>query len=469
MRFRRSRSRGVLVLVASVFALAVPATMAGADGVQELATQTTASSSEMKYEGTRAWFAELSGSAAQFRSQAKEAKLEYKERFAFSRLWNGVSVEVSSSQLDELEGLASVKALFPVLTVPAPQMSPVSEPELITAIGMTGADIAQTDLGFTGDGIKVAVMDTGIDYDNPAFAGDGVTRQNSNVFPTSRVVAGFDFVGDAFNASGTGAALVPNPDPLPDDCNGHGSHVAGIVGADGTVNGEAVLGVAPDVTFGAYRVFGCVGSTTADIMIAAMERALDDDMDILNMSIGSAFQTWPQYPTAAASDELVDRGMVVVTSIGNSGVDGVLSASAPGVGNKVIGTASFDNIKATLSFASAQNAGGSLSIGYLPASSAPLPPTSGTFPIVKPNAVGPVPPGVLPAADGCTAVPAGTYTGMIVLVRRGTCTLPRQGAERPERLRGGGRPLQQQPAECRLLRGDGRRRTGDHDPGRRDV
>jgi hypothetical protein len=86
----------------------------------------------------------------------------------------------------------------------------------------------------------------------------------------------------------------PVPDPDPDDCNGHGTHVAGIVGANGDV-----VGVAPEVTFGAYRVFGCEGSTTADIMIAAMERALADGMDVLNMSIGSAFQ-WPQYPTAVA-------------------------------------------------------------------------------------------------------------------------------------------------------------------------
>ena len=61
------------------------------------------------------------------------------------------------------------------------------------------------------------------------------------------------------------------------------------------------------------------------------------------MSIGDAFNNWPQYPTAAASDALVDAGMVVVASIGNSGADGLYSAGAPGVGNKVIGVASYDN------------------------------------------------------------------------------------------------------------------------------
>ena len=416
MRYRLTRRRAALVLIALVCALVVPATMVGAAAQRIVGP----AGSGATYEGTGAWFAELSGSPALFRSQAKEAGLKYTERFAFSKLWNGVSVRVSADQVDELEGVASVRNVFPVLEVPAPEMTPVAEPELITAIGMTGADIAQTDLGFTGAGVKVAVMDTGVDYDNPALGG---------CFGSGcRVATGFDFVGDAYDAAGSGAALVPNPDPDPDDCGGHGSHVAGIVGANGDVNGETVRGVAPGVTFGAYRVFGCVGSTESDIMVAAMERALADDMDVLNMSIGASFQTWPQYPTAVASDALVDAGMVVVASIGNSGANGVLSAGAPGVGAKVIGVAAFDNVKATLNFATAQSGGATIDVGYIPASAAPAPPTSGTLPIVKANAVGVVPTGPLPlagplpAADGCTPVATGTYSGKAVLVRRGTCS-----------------------------------------------
>ena len=70
-------------------------------------------------------------------------------------------------------------------------------------------------------------------------------------------------------------------------------------------------------------------------------------MHVLNMSIGSSFQ-WPQYPTAQAADRLVNKGMSVVASIGNSGANGLYSAGAPGVGEKVIGVASFDNTHITL-------------------------------------------------------------------------------------------------------------------------
>jgi hypothetical protein len=71
--------------------------------------------------------------------------------------------------------------------------------------------------------------------------------------------------------------------------------------------------------------------------------ALADGMDVLNMSIGDAFNNWAGSPTAVASDALVDAGLVVVAAIGNSGANGIYSAGAPGVGDKVIGVASYDN------------------------------------------------------------------------------------------------------------------------------
>ena len=419
------RAGRALASVVAVAALAVPAALAD-DGVEQVGEATAAAADEtLVSESTGAYFVELSGSKADFAQDAKEAGLKYTERFSYDRLFNGISVSLGAGQQDKLKALGSVKAIYPVYTA---ELEPTSAPDLATAVLQTGANLANA-AGWTGTGVKVAVMDTGVDYNHRDLGGDGVDSDAAsndgafdNDFPGSRVITGWDFVGSAFDASeflasgapNPGYNPVPAPDPDPDDCNGHGTHVTGIVGAKAAGPGGAT-GVAPDVKFGAYRVFGCNGSTTSDIMLAAMERALADGMDVLNMSIGSAFQTWPQYPTARGADALVDAGMVVVASIGNSGADGLYSAGAPGVGNNVIGTASFDNSHVRLVTFTVSPGGAQ--IGYANAAAAPLAPTSGTLPLAKtgtPTTNG----------DGCVNAPApGTMTGKAVLIRRGSAAV----------------------------------------------
>ena len=121
---------------------------------------------------------------------------------------------------------------------------------------------------------------------------------------------------------------------MPDDCGGHGTHVAGIVGASG-----AITGVAPDVTLGSYRVFGCSGATSSDVMLAAMERIYRDGADVLNMSISEDLSSWPEAPTAQAATRLAKKGIVVVAAAGNDRLDGLWAAGAPGVGKDVIAAA----------------------------------------------------------------------------------------------------------------------------------
>jgi minor extracellular serine protease Vpr len=409
----RYRFRSTAVTAILFVLLLVP--MAALGESTTLYPQTPAPSAEdgqFTNETSRLWFVELSSTPAAegtsiaklrnekaaFRSNARRAGLDYTERMSFDTLWNGLSIEMHPSQLNKLHRISGVTAVYPVATVdfePGVQVSP----ELATALSMTGADVAQSELGYSGAGVRVAVMDTGVDYDHPDLGGC--------FGPGCRVATGWDFVGDAFNADPTSASYnpVPAPDPDPDDCNGHGTHVAGIIGA----NGE-VTGVAPDVTFGAYRVFGCEGSTTADIMLAAMERALADGMHVLNMSIGSAF-SWPQYPTAQASDRLVNKGMVVVASIGNSGANGLYSAGAPGLGQKVIGVASFDNSHVSLSAFSISP--DDTLIGYGVAAASPSPPTSGSFEMERT--------GTPTTADDACGSLAADLSGKVVLIRRGTC------------------------------------------------
>lgn len=365
-----------------------------------------------------AWFVELPGKPRAeggspttlanekkaFRDAAQEAGVTYRERMSFDRLWNGVSVETTEEGAARLSRLPQVQKVYPVVTLSVPRLDPEPTPELSTAITMTQADIAQNTLGLTGHGVRVAIMDTGVDYDHPDLGGC--------FGPGCRVEAGWDFVGDTYNNDGADPNYNPValPDAFPDDCNGHGTHVAGIVGANG-----GVKGVAPGVTFSAYRVFGCAGSTSADIMVAALERIMADGADVVNISIGSAFQ-WPQYPTAQAVDRLVDNGIVVVTSAGNSGANGAYAVSAPGVGEKAIATASFTNLtlKSPVFTISADNK----QIGYTPANGSTTPPPfSGTLPLARTGTQA----SAGDACNGATAPAAGSLTGKIALIRRGTC------------------------------------------------
>ena len=360
---------------------------------------------------TGRWFVQLTGSVEEFRGKAAQSGIAFTERYVYNRLWKGLSVEASDDAITRIARLQGVEAIFPVLAVARPVVEEIS-PDLAFARTMTGADLAEEDLGLSGAGVKVAIMDTGIDYHHPDLGG--------GFGPGYRVVTGYDFVGDRYDGGGSGGALIPHPDNDPDDCGGHGTHVAGIVGASGTPGTGAssdpntgARGVAPGVTFGAYRVFGCAGSTSTDIMLAAMERALADGMDVLNMSIGSAFQTWPQYPTAVGADALVAAGMVVVTSIGNSGASGMYSAGAPGVGREVIGVASFDNSHLARPIFTVTPDG--KEIGYIQATAAAAAPTSGTSPLVRTGTA-------TSTADACTALPAGSLANKLALVRRGTCS-----------------------------------------------
>jgi subtilisin family serine protease len=373
-------------------------------------------------EGGKWWFVELSGAPvadgaslatvrnekAAFRRAAAAAGVSFKERMSYDVLFNGFSIEVSAANRAKIANLPGVKAMYPVeiIQAPNPETSRDIGPDIARALGATGADIAQNSLGLSGRGIKVGIVDTGIDIDHPGFGGTGVP--GTTTFPSARVIAGYDFVGDNYNAGGTPAQQIPVPDPNPDDCGGHGTHVAGITGA----NGGGFKGVAPAVSLGAYRVFGCAGSSSSDVIVAALERAYADGMQVINQSLGAARQ-WPQYPTAQASTRLVNKGVVMVASIGNNGPlgsspDALFAAGAPGVGDKVIGVASYDNVQFSFEV-------NGTPYGYNQASGSPVAPTSGSLPMAKTGTT-------TTANDACSPLPENSLAGAAVLIRRGTCS-----------------------------------------------
>jgi minor extracellular serine protease Vpr len=369
-----------------------------------------------------------------FKKNAAADGLTLTEHYSYDSLWNGLSVSVPQTQVAALGSIPGVKAVYPVETVSLPAYRSEggggANIELKNALGLTGANVAQDELGLDGSGVTIAIVDSGVDYTLPELGG---------CFGSScKVRGGLDLVGDSYNATTTSPAYQPVPHPggpplpcNPDDSDraevlgagtsnaAHGTHVAGIAAADGrghTAEGQ-VVGVAPGAKLLAYKVFGCNGGTATDVMIHAMELALADHADVLNMSIGSAFDTWPESPAAVAADNLVDAGVTVVASIGNSGANfGQLwSAGAPAVGRRVIGVASYDNTKATLP---AFRVGTKLYTYARASGSLATAPDSGGADLVAtgtPSTLG----------DGCVNAPApGSLTGKIALIRRGSPAPP---------------------------------------------
>ncbi|MFA9432202.1 S8 family serine peptidase [Egicoccus sp. AB-alg2] len=315
---------------------------------------------------------------AAFRTEARAEGLAIDEEKDFRTLWNGVTVRADRGEIGTISTLKSVKAVYPVAVVERPEPSEAT-PALASALAMTGADIAQSELGYTGEGLSVAVIDTGIDYNHPDLGGDGDNDNrieadaNTREMDHPRVTHGWDYVGEEFNPADPDAPQTPQPDPDPRDTEGHGSHVAGIVGAE-AADEDGITGVAPGVTFGAYKVFG-PGSTTSDVIVDALEDAYADGFDIVNMSLGATLAWGQDYPTSRASNELANNGVVVVNSAGNDGGLGMYTLSAPANAHDIISVASADNTEQqTFVFEVDQLEN---PVPYLPMSDAPAPPTEG--------------------------------------------------------------------------------------------
>jgi minor extracellular serine protease Vpr len=354
--------------------------------------------------------------------------------------YNGVHARVSLATLAQLETLPGVVAVHAVQ---------VFKPDNGAAVPYVGAPQAWTASGLTGKGVIIADIDTGIDYYHANFGGSGkpgdftygfahsttVPAHDANgttvAFPSAKVPIGFDFVGDAYDAAAPAGSpkLIPHPDPNPLDCpanlgGGHGSHTAGSAAGFGVVaNGNTFSGpynstiyanntfnvapgAAPEATIYAYRVFGCSGSS--DVVAEAIDQAVKDGANVINMSLGSPFGRADD-PTAVASQNAVNSGVVVVASAGNQGPNAYLVGS-PSTANGVISVAAMDASRPTFDGAAIGLAAGTIT--GIDANGGPLPVT-GPIKVLK-NTDGTI-------SLGCGASEYAGATGTIVVTVRGTC------------------------------------------------
>lgn len=212
--------------------------------------------------------------------------------------------------------------------------------------------------GIKGQGIRVGIIDTGIDYTHSMFLGEGTSEAfkaidpniSTPAFPNKKVVGGIDLVGTDFNsASVEFKNHIPKPDMNPIDEAGHGTHVAGTVAGIGD-NVNTYNGMAPEADLHAIKVFGAEGSTSDAVVIAALEYSADpnadgansDQLDVVNLSLGSSYGN-PHILYTEAIKNLVNGGTVVVASAGNSGHQDYI-VGAPGTSEAALSVAaSVDN------------------------------------------------------------------------------------------------------------------------------
>ncbi|KXJ87151.1 peptidase S8/S53 domain-containing protein, partial [Microdochium bolleyi] len=266
------------------------------------------------------------------------------------KLFQGASFvvdNVSDAQEIEVKILAhpKVKKVWPVRRVagPDPKISSNGQNDITRAlnsrsdqvkraIGDIKYDIhtmTQIDrlhaAGFTGKGVKIGIVDSGIDYMHPDLGGC--------FGPGCTVSYGYDFIG-------SGSVSVPKPDADPiDTCMGHGTHVAGIIASRPSHLG--FLGAAPDAELGAFRALDCLGGSSNDLLIAAFNMAYEAGSTIISASVGHD-GGWPDDAWSLVAQRIVDAGVPVIVAAGNDGELGIFRASNPAAGRGVASVGSVD-------------------------------------------------------------------------------------------------------------------------------
>lgn len=222
-----------------------------------------------------------------------------------------------------------------------------------SSVQLTGALNAWQQTGRTGKGIRIGIVDDGIDYTHAAFGGPGTpaayraidpTVVAPGTFPTAKVIGGTDFVGDAYDASGRLGSTTPVPDPNPISCGHHGTHGASIIASQG-VNADGSTftddyadltpetvrsmrvgpGMAPEASLYALKVFGCNGLTSA-LTAKALDHALDpngdgdfgDKLDIVSLALSSNYNSVDD-PLSLFVRKLAQHDVLTVFSAGNGG------------------------------------------------------------------------------------------------------------------------------------------------------
>lgn len=277
---------------------------------------------------------------------------------SLQRLINGIFVVATPEQAAALRNLPGVKAVTRLRRYRKADQRSISDVSgAWTELGSTASNIT------AGAGIRIGIIDTGIDQTHPAFQDPDLVaptgypiadNQADLAFTSNKVIVARSYVSDIVFADVCGAcdpAAQSRPDDLTArDLDGHGTAVASVAAGMPTVyNGVTIAGVAPKAFLGNYKVFGSsdVNPNGTGNILQALEDAYSDGMDVVNLSLGSSAHGGPldTDPTSCVASSLptgqitfpldacdplayevenaMDGGfMTVVVSAGNQGADG---------------------------------------------------------------------------------------------------------------------------------------------------
>jgi len=358
-------------------------------------------------------------------------------------LLNAVFVQASQDQEAELRSIPGVQRVVPVARLRL---------KLDRAVQLVNAPAAWNRLGGVGNagaGIKIGIIDTGIEQTHPAFqdnslavpAGFPKCQGNDCAFTNNKVIVARSYVRQLAAGTPPNPAVDSHPDDYsPRDRVGHGTALA-MIAAGETNSGPlaTITGMAPKAYLGNYKIFGSPGVidyTGGDVMIAALEDALNDGMDIVVLSLGSpAFSgpldagaacgvssSTPCDPEALAVENAVRAGMLVVAAAGNEGDTGLVlptlnTIDSPGDAPSAIAVGATTNSHTFVSsvYVNGNNVPSGLQRLNTGFSDGPLPSAPLAAPLRDVTTLG---------NDGllCTPVLPTSLAGSIALVQRGTCT-----------------------------------------------
>lgn len=322
---------------------------------------------------------------------------------------NAVSVQLNGTSLSTLASAPMVKHVeYEGLYYPTTDVTVDPDLALISAFGAWDAGGGPANAG---EGVKVAIVDTGIDVTHPCFSDAGYpvqTQLGDRNFTNNKVI-----VAKVFNNK------TPSRHYTAEALQEHGTHVAGTVACnfnttasvDGVVIPHGVSGVAPRALLGNYNIFpGDVVSARSEDILNALESAYADGFDVANMSLGGNANGIQDLLTIAV-DNLDEADMVVAVAAGNSG-PGHYTVESPGSAARALtaGAATVGHFIGTPILV-----GGNTFAG-----------AAGAFPIVTSDLTAPLKvvtgTGVNGLNTACSALPAGSLNGTIALITRGVCT-----------------------------------------------